>query len=61
MNLIKLFEVNLLTLFYMIHFILNIYGIAVKRPSLQKRVSKFMPKKFYEINPLELISFNFLA
>ncbi len=29
----------------------NIYGIFMKRSSLQNRVSKFMPKKFYEIHP----------
>jgi hypothetical protein len=34
------------------HFInSNIYDIAVKRSSLQDRVSKFTPKRFYEINP----------
>ncbi len=26
--------------------IINIYGIAMKKPSLQNRVSKFMPKSF---------------
>ncbi len=28
----------------------NIYGIVAKTSSLQNRVSKFMPKKFYEID-----------
>ncbi len=29
----------------------NIYSIVMKRYSLQNRVSKFAPKKFYEIDP----------
>ncbi len=48
------FRVNLLTLFYKLdHFIniINIHGIFMKRSSLQNRVSKFTPKKFYEIDP----------
>jgi len=46
------FGVNLLTLFCNLdHFInnSNIYLIFMKRSSLQNRVSKFTPKKFYEI------------
>jgi hypothetical protein len=27
------------------------YGIVMKRSSLQNRLIKFMPKKFYEIDP----------
>jgi hypothetical protein len=51
-DLIKLFGVNLLTVFCNLdHFInvSNIYGIAMKRPSLQNIVSKFMPNFIYEI------------
>ncbi len=35
------------------HFIkiINIYGIVLKISSLQNSVSKFTPKKFYEIDP----------
>ncbi len=36
----------------------NIYGIAMKSHNLWKRVSKFMPKKFYEIDPLIKIWIN---
>jgi hypothetical protein len=53
-NLIKFFCVNLLTLFCKLdHFITihNIYDIAMKRYSIQNRVRKFTPKKFYEIDP----------
>jgi hypothetical protein len=53
-DLIKLFWSNLLTLLYKLdHFIniSNIYCIFMKRSSLQNRVSKFTPKKFYEIDP----------
>ncbi len=32
--------------------IINIYGIAMERPSLQNRVSKFTPKKFFLYWPL---------
>ncbi len=35
----------------------NIYSIAMKRYSLQNRVSKFMPKKFYKIDPRATIGF----
>ncbi len=36
----------------------NIYGFFMKRSSLQTRVSKFTPKKFYEFDPwlLEFLS-----
>ncbi len=53
-DLIKLLGVNLLTLLCKLdHFIniSNIYGIFMKRSSLQNRLSKFTPKKFYEIDP----------
>jgi hypothetical protein len=30
---------------------INSYDISMKRPRFQKGVSKFAPKKFYEINP----------
>jgi len=46
--------VDLITLFCNLdHFIniRNICWIAMKCPNLQKRVSKFTPKKFYEIDP----------
>jgi hypothetical protein len=29
----------------------HVYGIALKRSSLQNRVMKFIPKHFYEIDP----------
>ncbi len=51
------FGVNLLTLLCKLdHFIniSNIYGIFMKRYSLQNRVSKFTPKMFYEIDPRPL-------
>ncbi len=53
-DLIKLFTVNLLTLFGKLdHFIniSNIYSIFMKRSSFQNRVSKFTPKKFMRSTP----------
>jgi hypothetical protein len=53
-DLTKLFCVQLLTLFCKLdHFInvRNICFIGMKRSSLQYRISKFTPKKFYEIDP----------
>jgi hypothetical protein len=49
-----LFGINLLTLLCKLdHFIniSNIYSIFMNICSLQNRVSKFTPKKFYEIDP----------
>ncbi len=46
------FGVNFLTIFCKLNHLINksnFYGIAMKRPNLQNRVSKFMPKTFYEI------------
>ncbi len=56
-NVKNFFGVNLLTLFCKLEYFIiirNIYDIAMKRYSLQNRVRKFMPKKFYEINPCNL-------
>ncbi len=63
--------VNLVNLFWhkftrtfckLVHFITisNICCIVMKRYSLQKRVSKFMSKKFYEIDPWWLCITHFL-
>ncbi len=56
------FRVNLLTLFCKLdHFIniSNIYGLFMKRSSVQYRVSKFLlecfPTKFYEIDPRSIL------
>jgi hypothetical protein len=49
----KLFGINLLTLFCKLDRFINAYNnyhSVVKRSILQTRVSKFSPKKFYEIN-----------
>jgi len=54
-DLIKLFGVNLLTLLCKLDHLINISNICsigMKRSSLQNRVSKFTPKKFYEIESL---------
>ncbi len=53
-NLIKLFGVNLLTVFCKLDNFINvsnIYGIALKRPSLQKELVNLCPKKIYGIDP----------
>ncbi len=53
-NLIKLFAINLLTLFCKLdHFInVDIILLCGEKTHLLKRVSTFAPKKFYEIDPL---------
>ncbi len=50
-NLIKLFSVKLFTLFEKLEHFINVTIIIglVKRYSFPKRVSKFTPKMFYEI------------
>ncbi len=52
-DLIKLFSVNLLTLFKSFIFSQDrkIMNALIKWSSLQKSVIKFTPKKFYEIDP----------
>jgi IS5 family transposase len=52
-DLIKLFWCKLLLLFSKLGYFINkqFCYIAMKGCSLQKRVSKFTPKKCYEINP----------
>jgi hypothetical protein len=52
-DLIKLFWCKLLLLFSKLGYFINkqFCYIAMKGSSLQNRVSKFMPKKCYEINP----------
>ncbi len=53
-NLIQFFVVNLLTLYGKLDLFIAMQQILlmlIKRSSLQKRVSKFTPKKFYEIDP----------
>ncbi len=53
-NLIKLFCVNLLTLFRKLDLFIamqQLLRILMKRPSFQKNVSKFMRKLFYETDP----------
>ncbi len=52
-DLIKLFGVHLLTLLCKLDHFINIsnnISFGMKRSSLQNRVSKFTPKKFYEID-----------
>jgi len=53
------FGVNLLSLFSELdHFInvINIFCIAMKRSSLQKRVSKCTPRSFMKLTPSNVIS-----
>jgi len=53
-DLTKLFGVNLLTLFSKLHHFINIsniYGIAMKRPSLQKVKVNLWQKSFIRSTP----------
>jgi hypothetical protein len=53
-NLIKLFGINLLTLFVAQH--RRIMFTLMQWSSIQNSVSKFMPKKLFEIDPSSLFS-----
>ncbi len=53
-NLIKIFGINLLTLVCKLDLFTALRQLLleiIKRYNLQKSMIKFMPKKFYEINP----------
>jgi hypothetical protein len=62
-NLIKILAVNLLTLFCKLDLfipMLQIWLVFIKWSSLQKSVSNFTPKYFYEIDPWFQCSKTFL-